>query len=59
LGPCAKAKVKYLIFNNTLPSKKKGYSTYSSRNKVFLMAIYNQTTLEKTRVPIDLKREKS
>jgi hypothetical protein len=39
--------------------RKKGYSSYSSRNKVFFMAIYNQTTLEKTRVPIDLKGEKS
>jgi hypothetical protein len=39
--------------------RKKGYSTYSSRNKIFFMAIYNQTSLEKTRVPIDLKGEKS
>ncbi len=59
LGPCAKAQVKYLTFNNTLPWKKKGYSTYSSRNKIFFMAIYNQTSLEKTRVPIDLKGEKA
>jgi hypothetical protein len=39
--------------------EKKRYSTYSSRNKGFFVAIYNQKALEKERVPIDLNGKKS
>ncbi len=42
-----------------LERNKKDIPLYSSRNKVFLVAIYNQKVLEKTSVPIDLKGEKS
>jgi hypothetical protein len=60
LGPCAKAQVKYSTLYSIIPflERKKDIPLTPQGRRVFLWS-FNQTTLEKTRVSIDLKGEKS